>query len=173
MMTRVAARTVALALAGAVLATACSSTSAETIRLSRISGPMPVLAGPAVNGGTVDHADYAGKVVLVNFWASWCGPCTREQPGLEALWRRVAGRGDVAFIGVDERDGVTAARAFLARFKVTYPSVADPQGAMTGPFGVVGLPVTVLVDRRGQLRYRLLGAQDPLFVLGLLVNLGA
>src|SRR5438046_9335328 len=75
-----------------------------SIRFGEISGPMPRLSGPAVQGGFLGPASYMGKVVLINFWASWCLPCRQEQPRLEALWRQLEGGGNVAFIGVDFKD---------------------------------------------------------------------
>ena len=123
-----------------------------------LSGPMPSLSGPAVAGGTVGPDRYRGKVVVVNFWASWCGPCRREQPGLERLWREYGDRG-VAFVGVNFRDDPAAAREYLREFGVTYPSVVDADGKIAHEFGIPYLPATVLVDASGQMRYRLLGAQ--------------
>jgi thiol-disulfide isomerase/thioredoxin len=122
-----------------------------------LSGPMPEIDGPALLGGDVTPAAYRGKVVVVNFWASWCGPCRREQPGLQRLSEEYEGR--VAFIGVNFRDDPAAARAYLDEFAVTYPSVEDPTGKIAHRFQVPWLPATVLADAEGELRYRLLGAQ--------------
>lgn len=118
---------------------------------------MPTISGPALAGGAVDPQDYRGKVVVVNFWASWCSPCRREQPELEALWRRVEDSGDVAVIGVNYRDDRAAARAYLREFDVTYPSVRDFPGTLMGRFGIPGLPGTVIADAEGNLRFRVLG----------------
>ncbi len=133
---------------------------------------MPAISGNALAGGLVKPADYSGKVVLVNFWASWCAPCRREQPGLEAMWRLLQPSGKVAFIGVDYEDQDGPARAFLREFSVSYPSVRDPAGRLGAAFRVPYLPATVLVDAAGQLRYRLVGAQNPGLVRGLIAGLG-
>src|SRR6266511_3694407 len=101
----------------ASLTAACSSK--PNIRFVPIKGPMPQISGPTLAGADLDPADYRGKVVLVNFWASWCAPCRREQPGLEALWRKLGPSGKVAFIGVDYRDQSGAAVDYLDRFGVT------------------------------------------------------
>lgn len=146
--------------------TACSSK--PNFRFVPIKGPMPAISGSTLSGGSIEPADYRGKVVVINFWASWCAPCRREQPGLQDLWTRLRGSGKVAFIGVDYRDRASAATKYLQEYGVTYPSVSDPSGALGSKFNVPFLPATVLVDRDGQLHYRLVGAQDAGFVEGLL-----
>ena len=134
-----------------------------------VSGPIPSISAPSLDGGRVTLDVYRGEVVLVNFWASWCGPCRKEQPGLERLWREYEPRG-VQFLGVNFRDDPAAARTYLEEFGVTYPSVAD-DGVIAHRFGVPYLPATVLVDRSGGMRYRLLGAQDEAVVRGYLEDL--
>ena len=156
----------ALSLALASLLTACSSK--PNFRFVPIAGPMPTVSGPTLSGPALTVQDYRGKVVLVNFWASWCAPCRREQRGLEELWRKLSPSGKVAFIGVDYKDNPSAGAAYLRSFGVTYPSVSDPQGSLGNRFNVPYLPATILVDADGQLHYRLVGAQDPAFVEGLL-----
>ena len=122
-----------------------------------LSGPMPELAGEAVAGGTVEPEAYRGRPVVVNFWATWCGPCRQEQPALQRLAQEYEGR--VAFVGVNHTDDLAAAREYLREFEVTYPSVFDPAGKIAFDYGIPYLPATVLVDSTGELRYRLLGAQ--------------
>jgi cytochrome c biogenesis protein CcmG, thiol:disulfide interchange protein DsbE len=94
----------------------------------------------------------------VNFWASWCGPCRREQPGLQRLHEGYGGRG-VQFLGIDFKDDPAAAQTYLEEFGVTYPSVADPSGRLAHEFGVPYLPATIMVDPNGQMRYLMVGAQ--------------
>lgn len=151
-----------------LLGVACGSD--DDFRFVRLSEPMPPLPTETLQGVPLEPADYRGKVVLLNFWASWCAPCEREQPDLEALWRDLQGR-DVAFIGVNHRDRARPALAFLREHDVTYPSVPDPDGAVGTAFDVPFLPATVLVDPRGNMRYRMVGAQDPAFVLALIRTL--
>jgi thiol-disulfide isomerase/thioredoxin len=122
-----------------------------------LSGPMPRIAGEAVAGGTLDRSDYGGRPVVVNFWATWCGPCRKEQPALQSLAEEYEGR--VAFVGVNHLDDRAAAREYLRQYGVTYPSVFDPAGEVAFDFEIPYLPATVIVDAKGQLRYRLLGAQ--------------
>jgi thiol-disulfide isomerase/thioredoxin len=129
-----------------------------------VSGSMPPIRGPALTGGRVGPDLYRGKIVLVNFWASWCGPCRREQPGLQRLWAEYSDRG-VQFIGVNFQDDPAAARAYVDEFGVTYPSVRDPDGMLAYRFGVPYIPTTVLTGSDGQMRYRLLGAQTETTLL--------
>lgn len=120
--------------------------------------PAPILAGPTVRGEPIEAGDLRGKVVVVNFWGTWCGPCRAEQPLLEAAWKRYRG-GDVLFIGVNTRgDQEAAARAFLEEFDVTYPSLYDPTSAVAFEFGVRAMPATFVLDRDGLIAAEVIGA---------------
>lgn len=122
-----------------------------------LSGPMPALEGEWLNGGPLDSGDFSGKAVVVNFWGTWCGPCRKEQPVLQLLSEEYEGR--VQFVGIDFRDDQAAAHEWIREFGVTYPSVVD-DGPLSYEFGVPYLPATILVDRTGEMRYMLLGAQE-------------
>jgi cytochrome c biogenesis protein CcmG, thiol:disulfide interchange protein DsbE len=123
-----------------------------------VSGRMPMVQGATLQGNTLGPADYRGDVVVVNFWASWCGPCRREQPGLQRLHEEYGGRG-VTFLGIDFKDDPAAARTYLTEFGVTYPSVADQDGRLAHLFGIPYLPATIVVDAEGRMRYLMVGAQ--------------
>jgi cytochrome c biogenesis protein CcmG, thiol:disulfide interchange protein DsbE len=90
------------------------------------------------------------KVVVLNFWASWCLPCKDEAPILQAAWERWRDEG-VVFVGVDAQDFKSDARSFIERYDTTYPHVYDGNGSTLGRFGVTGFPETWFVDRRGLL----------------------
>ena len=141
--------------------------SKEPGSVIELAEPMPALEGEWLNG-ELEPADYRGKVVLVNFWGTWCGPCRREQPILQKLSGDYAG--EVQFIGVDFMDDQAAAREFIREFGVTYPSVVD-DGPLAHEFGVPYAPATFLVDRAGQMRYKLLGAQEEQGLRGYLDEL--
>ena len=98
-------------------------------------------------GGTVSLAALRGKVVVLNFWQSYCPPCTHEAPVVSAAARHWAGRG-VVFVGVDEQDLSGPATKFMQRFGITYPVIAD-DGPLIGHYGVTGYPETFFIDRRG------------------------
>jgi cytochrome c biogenesis protein CcmG/thiol:disulfide interchange protein DsbE len=100
--------------------------------------------------GKLDLASLRGKVVVLNFWASWCVPCKSEAPRLEAAWRRYRGQG-VVVVGVDAQDFTGDARRFIRRYKLTYPNVHDGPGNVGSKYGVTGFPETYFVDRSGRL----------------------
>ncbi len=116
--------------------------------------PAPSLAGEEVRGGRVELR--AGRVALVNFWASWCGPCRREQPELVRLFARYGER--VFFLGVNVRDSRENARAYLDEFSVPYPSLFDPAARSAAAFAVPAIPTTYLVDAKGRIAARIVGA---------------
>jgi thiol-disulfide isomerase/thioredoxin len=149
-------RTLVLAL---TLLAACTSAAEQDTGVREMSRLLPVLRGETLQGGSVSPAEYRGAVMVVNFWATWCGPCRREQPGLERVWREFRDRG-VYFLGVNYRDDPAAARAYVKQFAVTYPSIQDRAGALAFDFGFVGLPDTYVVDRFGTIRYWGFGAVD-------------
>ncbi len=98
--------------------------------------------------GNVSLAALRGKVVVLNFWQSYCPPCTHEAPVVSRISRQWAGKG-VVFVGVDEQDLPGPATAFMRRFKITYPVISD-DGPLIGHYGVTGYPETFFIDRHGR-----------------------
>ena len=97
-----------------------------------------------------------GKAVVLNFWASWCGPCKDETPLLQKSWQRWEGK-DVVFVGMNVKDFRGDARSFVRRFGVTYPNVYDGKGSTVGRYGVTGFPETYFIDAKGRVVYRIAG----------------
>lgn len=108
---------------------------------------------------TLQLSSLRGKVVILNFWASWCIPCKKEAPFLEKLWRANRERG-VVVVGVDAKDFRADARRFAARFDLTFPLVYDGPGRTLDGFGVTGFPETFVLDREGRVVEAFAGAVD-------------
>ncbi|MBL8095632.1 MAG: TlpA family protein disulfide reductase [Anaerolineales bacterium] len=114
------------------------------------SGPAPDFPLTTFEGQTIHLADFRGKVVVLNIWASWCVPCRDEAPVLEAIWREYKDRG-VVFIGVDYADTEREARAFIAEFGVTYPNGPDLGTRIYTQYRARGVPETYFVGKDGRL----------------------
>jgi cytochrome c biogenesis protein CcmG/thiol:disulfide interchange protein DsbE len=97
-----------------------------------------------------------GKVVVLNFWASWCDPCKTEAPALESVWQRYRDDG-VVFVGIDIKDTPEDARSFLERHAASYPNGFDSQKQIYIDYGVYGLPETFVVDPRGMVVHHAIG----------------
>lgn len=129
------------------------------------------LSGPSLGDppASVDLADYRGRVVVVNSWATWCEPCRAEIPALVAL-DEATDDADVAVIGLNVSDDRSSALAFTDEFGMAYPSIADPEGTLLPQVPGVpprALPSTVVLDREGRVAVRVVGEIDPATFPGL------
>ncbi|HEX6460825.1 MAG TPA: TlpA disulfide reductase family protein [Thermoleophilaceae bacterium] len=116
-------------------------------------------------GGTAPVAlrAWRGKVVVLNYWASWCPPCRDESPLLERWQKRIAPRGGTV-VGVDALDVTSDARAFMRRYGLTYPMLRDGDGHSQQRFGITGYPETFVIDRRGRIAAVRRGTVDDAFM---------
>lgn len=147
-----------------------SGDGSTTILAEADRTPAPDLRGTTLQGEPFVLADHLGEVVVLNTWASWCAPCRAEAPALEATSRELAGRG-VTLVGLNTRDSAAAAQAFVRRFDISYPSVADPDGSLQLLFHdslpPSAIPTTVVIDQKGRVAARALGEVDRSRLLGL------
>ncbi len=134
--------------------------------------PAPVVPFRSLGGDTVSLADYRGRVVVLNFWGTWCPPCRREIPGLEALQRRIEGHG-ATVVGLAIDSGTPArVRAWTRAHGMTYPIWLGDTGTAVRYYQTMGFPTTLLVDADGVIRRRYLGPQTEEHLLGDLRRLG-
>ncbi len=129
-----------------------------------VGAPVPDRELPVLGGrGQGEIADYRGRWVLVNLWASWCPPCRREAPLLERFWRRRRSRG-VTVLGIDVQDNSDDALAFVRRYGITYPQLRSVGDERSTAFGSTGVPENFLVDPRGRLALIWRGPVDERFL---------
>jgi cytochrome c biogenesis protein CcmG/thiol:disulfide interchange protein DsbE len=125
--------------------------SAVTIGSPLIGKPAPPLVGMTLDGAAFDLAAHKGSPVLVNFWASWCGPCREEFPLLEDAAQRHAAEGLVV-VGALYKDDADPARTFVTEQGATWPTVTDPERTIGAAWRVLGPPQTFFIDREGIIR---------------------
>lgn len=144
-------------LSGCKLQTSLSDDQATLDRLKTQgkAGPAPKFAGELFSGKKVALADYRGKPLVINFWASWCPPCRGEQPDFVKAHEKFGDR--VQFLGINFRDSEAPAAKFMRDFKVNYESIYDPSGRIGFKYGVKALPATFFVDAQGKIIRREIG----------------
>lgn len=128
--------------------------------VGKLGEPAPNFQLPDLNGHLVALSDLHGKVVLLNFWATWCGPCRVEMPTMEQLYRTFS-RKDFEILAVSiDVQGVAITRPFQQEYHLTFPILHDADYRVGLTYGARTLPMTFLVDRQGVVRHRIFGARD-------------
>ena len=133
---------------------------------SRFTPLEPLQAAPDFSLQDMDEethtlSDYRGKVVLVNFWATWCPPCRKEMPALEALYKKL-GTDDFAVLAVNQWEDPDHVFTYTGDLNVfpSFPILFDPESSVSQDYNVKGLPTSFIVDRQGRLAYRAVGGRD-------------
>ena len=157
--------------------TAACSSSLKDLRYAPISGPMPAISGQTLSGGRIEPGDTRGKVLVLNFWNQDCPPCRGEMPLLEQESRRLRAKGvvvvGVLFVSGSWSNDPSAAKAFVDRLHVTYPTLLDPTSELTRKLSIAGIPTTIVADRSGRKRWQVLGRLHPGQLEELLAKLGS
>ena len=123
--------------------------------------PAPDFSLPDMDGKLHKLSDYRGKVVLLNFWASWCPPCRREMPSMEKLFLSLKGK-PFQVLACDQQEDSDTVFSFTGQLdpEPTFPLLLDSKSAVSEAFGVPGLPTTFLIDKTGRIAYRAVGGRD-------------
>jgi cytochrome c biogenesis protein CcmG/thiol:disulfide interchange protein DsbE len=124
--------------------------------INRLEGLAPEFKLPLFDGSEIQLSELVGQPVVLNFWASWCPPCREEALHLERVWRQYNNE-DVRIIGINIQDTSEDGMAHIREFDVTYPNGLDFDGSITVQYGVIGLPTTFFVNRRGIVDRRWVG----------------
>ena len=126
----------------------------------KLGEPAPNFQLRDLNGHLITLSDLRGKVVLLNFWATWCGPCRVEMPAMEQLYRMFQ-RKDFEILAVStDAQGAAITRPFQQENRLTFPILHDPDYRVGLSYGARSLPMTFLIDRQGVIRHQVFGARD-------------
>lgn len=126
----------------------CSSVAGATV----LQGPAPDFTLKSHGGGNLKLSEFRGQVVMINFWASWCGPCRQEMPLIEQLHQRYSPLG-FTVLGVNVEEDSSKAQELLRELRVSFPILFDTSNSASKLYNVSAMPSTVFVDRDGKLRY--------------------
>jgi len=143
-----------------------SSVSADPFKILEVEQPKTRIAAPAFSlellsdASQSSLADYHGKVVLLNFWATWCAPCREEMPAMQTLWQRYHADGFEILAVAGDRRGRDNVAPFIEQYGYEYPILLDADGAVRNRYDVVGLPMSYLIGRDGKISGRIVGVID-------------
>lgn len=126
--------------------------ASATLSLSASADPAPDFTLPSSIGENVRLAEQRGQVVMLNFWASWCGPCRKEMPLLDEMSKRYGAAGFVLY-GVNVEEDNTDAKKLIKQLGVTFPILYDTESKASSLYNVDAMPTTVLIDKKGEIRF--------------------
>ncbi len=129
---------------------------AMSVQAEKLTGPASDFTLKNLDGENIKLSELRGEVVMINFWASWCGPCRQEMPILDAMYEEYQDLG-FTILGVNVEEDPNAARKLLKSIPVTFPILLDGKNAVSQDYNVIAMPSTFMVDRDGNLRYQHLG----------------
>jgi len=143
---------------------AASATGTDPMRALGLQAPNEAVEAPEfslsdLSGKQVRFKGFRGQLVFLNFFATWCGPCREEMPGMERLYRAHREKGFVV-LAVNLQESAKAIRPFVEGLKLSFPTVMDSDGAVSREYGVRALPVSFLVGRDGHILWRAIGGRD-------------
>jgi thiol-disulfide isomerase/thioredoxin len=133
------------------------------LRVLRQRAAPPDFSLPYLSGGTAALSSLKGKVVLLNFWATWCPPCRAEMPSMEALYRRFKQAG-LEILAVNCAEKTPDVQRFISGNRYSFPVMLDSSGEISGRYGITGIPTTYILDREGKILLRVVGSlrwDDP------------
>ena len=126
----------------------------------KVGIPAPNFTFPGLDGKIVSLADFKGKVVFVNIWATWCPPCREEMPSMEKLYRELKGDGfEILAVSIDA-SGATAVALFMKEYKLNFPALLDPGGTIKNLYGTTGVPESFIVNKEGMIEEIVIGPRD-------------
>lgn len=131
----------------------------QTLTPAQQPMPAPEFTLPDLDGKPHTLADYRGKVVVLNFWATWCPPCRYEMPAMQRAWEKVRDE-NIVFVGVDVGEDSDTVFTFLADYPVEFPLLLDQDAKVIEQYPVTGLPTTYVIDPRGRITHRAVGGRE-------------
>ncbi len=126
----------------------------------RIGFKAPNFTLKDLNGRTVSLASMRGRVVIINFWATWCGPCKVEMPSMNSLYKDLKGSGFELLAISSDVQGEKVVRPFVTQGRYTFPVLLDSSFRVNGDYGITGIPTTFVVDKGGVITHKILGPRD-------------
>lgn len=126
----------------------------------RVGNPAPDFTLPTLEGNPVRLSNYGGKVVFLNFWATWCPPCRQEMPSMESLYQRLKGR-DFQMLAVSiDTKGADRVQSFVATYGLTFSVLLDSNKKVYRLYGLTGVPETFIINKKGDILLKIIGPRD-------------